>query len=528
MNELRIALPEFVLGLTACLLFLVGMRQRHGRCWGIVSLVAIAVSAGTVAYIGNETIAPVGSLHQSSLLRNGSASVLEWMSLAVAGLIGGMMWPARDEDAPQAEQWGLLLLAAAAAMTCAIANDLIVLFTAVELLGLSLTVLILVSRRRGDVRRSATPAREKLLRDAAVKQFVLGLVAGGLLLQGFAFVYALTGSTNLAVVRSVLTASYRPPDPALAVGSSSWMGVAAVVLIVASCGYRLGVVPMHFARVELWNAVRFPIACAVSVLSMIAGYAVLDRVVIGSQVGFEATGQLLLLVFSIATLLVGGIGAAQQVRPAAIPAFLLTVQAGFVTAALAVSSWETTNAFRSNLSLPTLPSGASSALFVLGTGVLAACGLSAALTYLERRDRSLEHVDELRGLIRQDAPAALCCAVALGLFCGFPPLVGFWSRLLVLLSMLRVHVESSAGDSPAPHTAFVVLAGALLLSTLLIAVVCLRVLTVLFLDEPTGRVQPGGRNGALCAAILVALTGLALGLLPGPLIGALGRLVAGK
>ena len=109
---------------------------------------------------------------------------------------------------------------------------------------------------------------------------------------------------------------------------------------------------------------------------------------------------------------------------------------------------------------------------------------------------------------------------------GYRP-AAFVAALLLLLSALRVHVESPSGDVLLPHAGFVVLAVALLASTLLTAVVCVRVIVVLCLDEPAGRIERGRRRGALAVAVLVALAGLAIGLLPGPLMNLLERAVTG-
>lgn len=426
---------------------------------------------------------------------------LKWITWAVLAT-GCLLFPANAHRA--AEQYALALIAGAAVMFTASADNLIHLVASFELAGLSLFVLIVVSSRRGVNQPTRGRLQEEALRSFAVDSLTAELAVAAFLILGVVLVVGITGFTQLPAIRRLLALSYRPTDPTLAAGTGSVLGLVATVSIGLAALARMGIVPGHRLRTRLFESVGYPVAGLVNAFSVLSAYAVLDRVLVSTLVGFEQPAQLLLLVLGGATLLLGSASARLDAPVPRLLGELLTAQTGLIPVMFAVAIGQNQTG---SLSATGLPTGKAAALLALLTLLLLgtlACGLLASL---ERRNRSIDHVQELQGLARHRRFSALLLGLFIATLLGLPFTLGFWTRLFALLAALSVHVASVDGDVVVPHAGFVLFVVVLILATLLTAGPLFRLLGLIFLEEPRGRLRvSAGKLGFLAAEVAAIFT----------------------
>lgn len=495
-------LPHILLALAASLFLLAGTFRVSPRVFAPVALLVLGVVAGCLWNGSTETAAASTGLSvQSSPLAVG----FQLCCLAAAALFVLQSMSARAEAESTAEFYGLLLLVFDGLMLVSVANDLIVLFLSLELISIPTYVLLYLGRR------------DQRSQEAALKYFLLSIFSAALLLYGLAFVYGLTGSTQLGAVRTVLTESYQPTSPGQAVAAPSALGIVALVLIFAGIGFKVAAVPFHFYAPDVYEGTSAFNAGLLAVVPKAAGFLALFRLAGGATAGFEGTGQQLALILAGVTMTGGNCLALLQTNVRRMLAYSSVAHAGYMLIGFAVGFWEQGNA---ELALTArggmgLPGGMQSSLLYLLAYSLTSIGLFAALIYLGRPGRQIEHVDDLTGLAKSQPVVAVAVALFLFSLAGIPPLPGFWGKFAVFASALSVRQPSSQIIFQL-HPAFAVLAVVGVLNAAIGAVYYLRLIALMFLQDPLGASRPAGGRSAYAAMNLAALGVVLLGLIPGP------------
>ena len=522
-------LPPTILVASACLFFLAGSYFRQKWLWGPACLAALAIAAVCLsaqprtltadAFQSEETAnqtsqqveasendagpaAPGGQLRTQLL-----STPFQWICLAVGVLFTLSAFDTQRTAECASEYFGVLLLSVAGTMIVASADDLIIMFLAIELVAFASYVLLILS---GDDSSS---------RNTASSYFLLSLLASALLLYGMCFLYGLSGSTNLAEIRQLLLDTHAPADSELTVGSGSRLGIVAVLLIFAGIGIRMSAMPFHFGTPDVYQGTTAWNVGFLSVMPKAVGFMVLIRLFTETLVGFEATCQLLTLVMAGVSMTIGSVLSLFQTNVRRLLAYSTMAHGGFVLVGIAIGFGE---AARPESQLPVaaqFPDGITASFVYLGGYVLMTAGFSSVLVYLARKNRPVEYIDDLKGVVRSEPVAAVCAVVLLLGLAGIPPLAGFWGRLLLLSAALSVQIESTHTMGGGPNSAFVLLALIASLSMLLLATTYLRLVIALFLEGQVARQRPSGGQPALAAAVFATLIAIAVGLLPGPILG---------
>ena len=198
-NTINLLLPEIVLVVTATIIFVAGAFFDARGGWRWIACCALAVAAAALVWQGSAMAslapAPRAAMAFGPVTGDYFALVTCWFALGLGLLLVCMAEGSRYD--PNATQWpssewvASLLLVVAGIMLCAQANDLVLVFLALELISIPTYVLLVLSR--GD----------RAGREATVKYFFLSVISSGLLLYGFSFLYGATGSTELASLTAV-------------------------------------------------------------------------------------------------------------------------------------------------------------------------------------------------------------------------------------------------------------------------------------------------------------------------------------
>src|SRR5712692_5275484 len=138
------------------------------------------------------------------------------------------------------------------------ANELVVLFLALELISIPTYVLLYLPRHDN-------PAQE-----AAMKYFLLSVFSSALVLLGFSYLYGLAGTTNLPALADALGVT--------GAGRISGVAIAALVLVIAGLGFRITAVPFHFYAPDVYQGTSPGAAALLAFIPKLAGFAALVRV----------------------------------------------------------------------------------------------------------------------------------------------------------------------------------------------------------------------------------------------------------
>jgi NADH-quinone oxidoreductase subunit N len=357
------------------------------------------------------------------------------------------------------------------------ANDFLVVYMGLEVMSLALYAL--VALRRDDA--TAT--------EAAMKYFVLGALASGFLLYGLSMMYGATGTLEIPKVFEVI-AQGRVNGQVLVFG---------VVFIVAGLGFKLGVAPFHMWVPDVYQGSPTAVTLVIASAPKFAAFAITIRLLVEGLLKVAADWQQMLLFMAVVSLVVGNLAAIAQTNLKRMLAYSAIAQIGFMLLALG------SGVIDGN----TVPAGNaySSAMFYMVTYVLTTLGSFGLVMLLARDGFESEQVADLAGLARRRPWMAAVMAVFMFSLAGIPPTMGFYAKLAVLQTLV------TTGQS-----FYIALAVAAVMLSLVGAFYYLRVVKVMYFDEPArGPIdQPFGAAGILLMANGAAV--LIFGLLPGGLM----------
>lgn len=498
-------IPEFVLIIAATLIYVVGAFFPARRGWGWIGVAALALAAVALLQqtFAGEAVEAATSGWRGPLAVDAAMRVdvmgqyIRGLALAV-GLAMMLMSARPDKDVQEPEFVGTLLLAICGAMLVGAAGDLVLFFLGVELISIPTYILLYLGRRD-----AASP-------EATVKYFFLSILSSALTLYGFSFLYGVGRSTDLAAIQAAFAAEAANPT------GMAPLAAIAMVLIFAGLGFKVAAAPFHFYAPDVYQGTTNGNAAVLSVLPKIAGFVALVRITAVAMPGLETFGWRIALVLAVLTMTVGNVLALWQDNVRRLLAYSSIAHAGYMLIGLAVGF-----ASVESLGEAAQLDGLAALLFYLAVYALATTGTFAVLTYLGGGGKQIDGVDELAGLGRTHPTMAFCLAVFMFSLAGLPPLAGFWGKLSLFSSALRV--DRAAEGTSVLRMWFIFLAVAGALNAAIAAAYYLRVVGALYFRPPLAKARGEGGGGAAVAAVFCSLLVVLVGALPGPLVEASGK-----
>ncbi len=471
--------PEFVLIAVAMLIYTAGLFCDLRRRWKWIG--AGGLGAAAVALVWSQQTAPPEG---GAIAADALACYIRWLALGMGGLL--VMSICRPAAKGMSWHVGSLLLAVAALMLTAGAGNLILLFASLELISIPIYVLLWLGREGSDSE------------EVAAKYFFPGILASAMLLYGFAFLYGMTGSTNLGAAAGALA------DPVGVSGNFGAFAGLARVLVFAGLGFKIAAVPFHFYAPDVFQGTTHGNAALLSTVPKAAGFVVIVRLLGPAMVNAEPGAWRIILLTAVLTMTLGNVLALWQNNLRRLLAYASIAQTGYVLMGLAAA-----------------PCGGIGAMwFYLDVYAIATIGTFAALEYLGRVERSLDNIDELAGLARTRPAIAAVIAVLMFSLTGIPPLAGFWAKLFVFRSTMDV-------GTPGLRPWFVALAVIAAINAVVAAVYYLRLVRVMYFRVPLGTPKAEGGRGPRLAAVVSAALVILIGILPGPLMNESNKAIPG-
>ena len=374
------------------------------------------------------------------------------------------------------EFFALALFATLGMMVMISASSFLTLYLGLELQSLSLYAM--VALRRGD----------RLATEAAMKYFVLGALASGMLLYGMSMLYGATGSLDIGEVAETIVNGE----------ANGTVLVFGLVFIVAGIGFKLGAVPFHMWIPDVYQGAPTAVTLFIGSAPKLAAFAFAMRLLVDALPELAADWGDMLIILSVLSLAIGNITAIAQTNLKRMLAYSTISHIGFLL--LGILSGTT--------------DGFSAAMFYVVTYVLMTLASFGMILLLSREGFEAENLEDFKGLNQRSPWYAFIMLLVMFSLAGIPPTVGFYAKLSVLQAILDVG-----------HVWLAVVA---VLFSLIGAFYYLRVVKLMYFDAPEVTTVIAPRPEM---KLLLSLNGLALlffGILPQPLVAFCAHAIAGS
>ena len=477
MNWLAIY-PEILLLAMGCVVALVDLwvtdEQRRPTYW-LTQLTLVVVGAMHFSYFnaGLTTYAMQGMVVADPMghLLAGFASLATIVTLVYARPYAGV------REMLKGELFILSLFTLLGINVMLSANNFLVIYLGLELMSLSLYALVAL-------RRDHSVATE-----AAMKYFVLGALASGFLLYGLSMMYGATGSLSIPKVFDVISQGV-PNHSVLVFG---------VVFVVAGLAFKLGAAPFHMWVPDVYQGAPTPITLLIGAAPKLASFAIAVRLLVEGMIGLAVDWQQMLVVLAVVSLLIGNLAAIAQTNLKRMLAYSTIAQMGFMLLGM-------TSGVVNNNTL-SAANAYSSAMFYAVTYVMTTLGTFGMIILLARQGHEAEEIKDLAGLAKRSPWFALVMTLFMFSLAGIPPTVGFYGKLAVLQALVATGVSF-----------YLWLAVFAVVISLVGAFYYLRVIKVMFFDEPTDTTPLTAPSDVRVVMSLNGAAVLVFGLLPGGLM----------
>jgi len=362
----------------------------------------------------------------------------------------------------------LALTATLGMMIMISANHLLTLYLGLELLTLSLYALVALQRDSA------------VATEAAMKYFVLGALASGMLLYGMSMLYGATGTLEITQLGEVVFDG-RGRTPVL---------IFALVFIVAGLGFKLGAVPFHMWVPDVYHGAPTAVTLFIGSAPKLAAFAFIIRLLV-QGLGVEPLleeWQQMLIIMAVLSLAIGNITAIAQTNLKRMLAYSTISHMGFLL--LGILSGDL--------------NGYGSGMFYVVVYVLMNLGAFGMILVLSRSGFEAENLDDFKGLNQRNPWCAFLMLLLMFSMAGVPPTVGFYAKLSVLQAVI------TAG--------YVWLAVVAVLFSLVGAFYYLRLVKLMYFDAPVDSAPIAPRWDVRFVMSVNGIAILVLGVAPGPLM----------
>ncbi|PIO97726.1 NADH-quinone oxidoreductase subunit N 1 [uncultured Pleomorphomonas sp.] len=457
--DFALAGPELLLAVGALLLLLLGAYGGERRAGLVSDLSALLLLVAAVAVI----VGRDGTTFDGAFVVDGFGRFLK-----VLVLIGSALAVVMTRRFAVAEKFFhfelpvLIVLATIGMLLMVSAGDLIAVYLGLELQSLALYVVAAFHRDDG---RST---------EAGLKYFVLGALSSGMLLYGASLIYGFTGHVDFAGIAAAASA-----------GGKASLGLTfGIVFVAAGIAFKVSAVPFHMWTPDVYEGAPTPVTAFFAAAPKIAAMALFVRVAMEALEPVKAEWQQIVAFMSLASMILGAFAAIGQRNIKRLMAYSSIGHMGFALVGLAAGS----------------EAGVYGILIYLATYLAMTAGAFAVILSMRRDGVMTEDIDSLAGLSRTNPLVAYLLGIIMFSLAGIPPFAGFFGKYFVFAAAINAGLYWLAVIG--------------ILSSVVGAYYYLRIVKIMFLDEPKGAFEPmGGELKAVLgiSGLFVAAFALVLG-----------------
>ena len=463
---LHLAVPEIFLSGMACLLLLLDLFvPGDGKRWtGVLAILSLLATGLLVVLqpVSGRVVA-LGGLFEIDRMAQ-TLKVVTLLAVAVVFVYSSDYLERRA--ILKGEYYVLGLFATVGAMVLISAGNLITLYLGLELMSLCLYAMVAFDRDSG------------IAAESAIKYFVLGSMASGTLLYGMSIIYGVTGHLDLANIALVTRSSFADNIGLL-------FGIA---FIIVGVGFKLGAVPFHMWIPDVYEGSPTCVTVFIGTASKLAAFALAMRLLPEALAASQPDWSQMLVIISVLSMTVGNIVALAQSNIKRMLAYSTISHVGYILLGILAGTTQ----------------GYQAAMFYMISYVIVAGGSFGMVLLLARQGFEADKLADYKGLNARSPWFAGMMAMLMFSLAGVPPFIGFWAKLGVVQAVLGV--------------SYTWLAVVAVLFSVVGAFYYLRIVKLMYFDDPVDETPIGGSPLMRTLLSANALLAFALGVVPGSLI----------
>ena len=460
-------MPEIVVLTGACLVLLVDLyvsdARRHVGYW-LTQLVLLVATCVTIATSRDDVVKAFHGMVVDDMLA-------DFLRLACFVSVSLMLFYSRSyltaRSLFRGETFVLTLFALLGMQVMISGNSFLTLYLGLELLSLSLYAMVALDR---DHQGAA---------EAAMKYFVLGALASGMLLYGLSMIYGATGSLDIDLVaRSVLSKQ-----------GNALLITFGLVFVVSGIAFKLGAAPYHMWVPDVYQGSPTAVTLLIGTAPKLAAFALTIRLLSGALQGTSFDWQGMLIVLSLLSMVLGNLIAIAQSNIKRMLAYSTIANMGFMLLGFLTADLN----------------GFSAAMFYTVAYVFTSLASFGMVMLLSRAGFECELLEDFKGLNQRAPWWAFMMLLVMFSLAGLPPTIGFYAKFSVI--------------EAAVNAGFTWLAVVAVVTSLIGAFYYLRVVKLMYFDDPVDRSPLDTRGDT---RVLLSTNGvllLLLGIFPQPLMG---------
>ncbi len=400
MSSLIPVLPEVFLLTMACVVLVVDLFLKDEQ-----RIISYALAQITLIFTAGLTLAVAGEgidiVFNGSVIRDPMSDLLKMVICLVSA--GAFLYAKdylRARDLFKGEYYTLGLFAVLGMMIMVSANSFLTIYLGLELLSLSLYAMVAFDRE------------SKTGSEAAMKYFVLGAIASGMLLYGISMIYGATGSIVFQDVTQAMATS----------GMDDLVLVFGLVFVVIGLSFKLGAVPFHMWVPDVYHGAPTPVTMLIGSAPKLAAFALAMRMLVDGLGALQPDWQQMLVIMSVLSLAIGNVVAIAQTNIKRMLAYSTISHVGFILLGLLAGTTE----------------GYVAAMFYTIVYSIMALGGFGIVIMLSHKGFEADQLDDYKGLHERSPWYAAMMMLLMFSMAGVPPTVGFFAKLFVLDAVVSI------------------------------------------------------------------------------------------
>lgn len=464
-SNLALALPEmFMLAMACVILLVVAFLGKQGAmsAYGLSQL-TLAVTAFLIYRSFGET----GLTFDGTYIKDSFSDVLKLAIciINIAVLLYSTSY-LKARDLFKGEYYVLAVFSTLGMMIMVSAAHFLTIYLGLELMSLCMYAMVAMQRD------------SFIATEAAMKYFILGALASGMLLYGMSIIYGVTGSLSIVTIAEIIQTG----------GVDNTVLSFGLVFLIIGIGFKLGAVPFHMWLPDVYQGAPTAVTLFIATAPKIAAFAMAIRLLVDGLGDAHQYWQDMLIMLSVLSMIIGNVVAIAQTNLKRMLAYSTISHIGFILLGVLSGS----------------QAGYAASMFYALVYSLMSLGGFGMIILLSRQGFEADNIDDYKGLSKRNPWYALMMLILMFSMAGIPPLVGFYAKLTVIKSVIDIDLVSVA-----------IIA---VVMSVIGAFYYLRIIKVMYFDAPVQNELLEAPTDMRVMISANALTVLLLGIFPGALL----------
>lgn len=405
MTSILAVAPEVFLMCMACAILLAGLFIKDNR-WvshilAQLSLLGVAVLTLYNYYFWLPTATYV--FQNEFVIDRLSVVLQEFILLSTMGVFAYSRHYNVVHRLPENEFYVLGLLSTLGMMVLVSSHNLITLLLGMELMSLPIYALVAFAR-----------GKERAV-EAAMKYFVIGSLATGMILYGMSFIFGLGKSLDFAEIAKAL-ATLSPTD--------NYLVLFALILLIAGAAFKLGAVPFHMWVPDVYDGSPNSVTIFLSVAPKIAAFGLIIRLFVEALPGLHVQWSEIFIAISLASIVLGNVAALVQTNIKRMLGYSSIAHMGYMLLGLLCAT----------------PRGYAAAMFYIISYAIMSLAAFGMITLMSHDGFESNEISDFSGLNNRNPWLAFMLMLVMFSMAGIPPLVGFIAKLGVIEALIQAHL----------------------------------------------------------------------------------------